>query len=207
MNKYLFISVLLRLSPTRAYVPNIPSPSFQNTNSQLTDLAIEIEEIWSNAAAIGEDSSEETLDFVQSRALDYKNRVKNRVTKQTDKLKRTSKTPFVTAGAESTEDMTAMKQYQNALDIALRSFSQRVDAAEEKLTFELDEIIEAYNDNLSSTSVYGMTEDDIFLAKERHIQNSAIAEELFQVALDTAEVAYREAVLTAEENLNELVLL
>jgi len=184
-----------------AYVNTCQSPSFQNTFSQLAEIKAELEETWNNAAMLGEDAVLETHNFAQSQAIDYKRRVVNKIMKAPEKPKQMSMDSF-SQDSEGKQDLEAKREHMQALAEARKTFLHRITFVEKLFRKEINEIIDNYDDNLSLTNE-GMTEYQVFSANDQYIHRSAVAQELFQAAVDVAELTYREAEITAEENVQE----
>lgn len=188
---------------------NIPS----TTKLAVSSISQELEEAWSNAAVLGEDAAERTTSLIEERAIDCKSQVMKRIKEQQKEGRDDtiiSEDSIEKAAAEYYDIMEVElkrydRNYRNSVEEAEKIFINTIKKQEHLLKIEIEQIGYEYNLALtaSQTTQNGLTEDDIFTAKEYFIQRSAIVDEVFQSAIERAELTYSVSVFEATENRNE----
>jgi len=185
----------------------MPSSSSRHIPSKLADISQELEETWSNAAMIGEDAAERTTSLIKDRAFDCRTQVMKRTKEQKFVRREITEDSIEKAAAEFMGESIEKDydiNYRKAISDAENGFLDAITRQEEILKEEIHEISSEYDQALSQTQ-FGLTEDDIFMAKQSFIQRSAVVDELFQIAIERAELANKEAIIEAAEERNEEV--
>jgi len=183
-----------------------PSSSSRHIPSKLAEISQELEETWSNAAIIGEDAVERTTTLIEDRAFEYKKNALKRMKKQDPKSREITEDSIEKAAADYMGVLVPVEKYdviyEKVINEAVNGFIDEISKEEQILKKGIHEINAEYDQALSQTQ-FGLTEDDIFTAKERFIERSAVVDELFKISIERAEITYAEAVIEAVENRNE----
>mmetsp|Transcript_338 Transcript_338/g.441 ORF Transcript_338/g.441 Transcript_338/m.441 type:complete len:230 (-) Transcript_338:379-1068(-) len=187
-------------------VPSFVLPSSSQCRATvLADIANELYETWSNAAMIGDDAVGRTADYIKERAFDCKNEVLTRISETSEKFENVNEDSIDHAASEYFGVSTEKKyetMYKIAVGEAEIDFMNAIHKQEGIFLKEMNEIVSDYDHALSQTK-NGLTEEDIFSATRRYIERSAAVDELFQIAIERAELAYKVDIIDAEEMRNK----
>jgi len=201
------VSSLIVLQPRRSSTITQLLATSNNKNDNILTFA-ELHETWNSAAALGNDAVEQIRNVLQDRALNCKQKALSRHFG----LKNEGKTNISQNIDTTAVDLSSMveKEYETAYRIAAGQseidFMTAIHREEEKFLEGINEILSDYNHDLSSQTNMdddGFTEEDIFSATRQYIQRSVATDELFQIAIERAELAYKGAIIQAEETRNE----
>jgi hypothetical protein len=187
--------LVISLTPTSAFAPPVQgvhklSVTCSASSSSSSSRTEELQAVWSRAAQVGADAVQATADLVKDRAFDYKRRVVGRI-------------QAIHTSEESDPRKTVMKfdaDYQEALTRAEERFLRAIAKAEEKLAKSIHGGETTYDRDLRKEKHW--TNDVILRAKNHYIQRTAAAEELFQIAVEKAELGFEEAKIKADDMRN-----
>mmetsp|Transcript_24378 Transcript_24378/g.36167 ORF Transcript_24378/g.36167 Transcript_24378/m.36167 type:complete len:250 (+) Transcript_24378:69-818(+) len=202
MLKSFFLIILIQ--EVTSFIPPI---SNRCRTTQLADITYDLYEAWSNAAMVGDDAVGRTANFIKDRAFDYKNEVLSRMKENSQKFDNINEDSIEKAASEYFGAQTE-KKYQTMYKIAVGQaeidLMNAINKQEGIFLEEMNKIVSDYDYALSQTQD-GLTEEDIFSATRQYIQRSAAVDELFEIAIERAELAYKVELIEAEEARNEEV--
>jgi hypothetical protein len=225
------ITFLLQLCTLVQAFPIYPTASLQQKRILLgsriyaTGRLEEIEEIWRQAAATSvEDALRSTAEFVQDEAFSYRKRVTDRIHRERefDDTKRVVDgiqsispkedpmmfddfLPFAKKNRHPKNmampaEMKFESDYREALVLAEDKFLRCISKAEERLAQAIHRSEAAYDRLLQREKHW--TFDVVLRAKMQYIQSIVAAEELFQIAVERAELGFEESKIKAAEMKN-----
>jgi hypothetical protein len=185
--------IVISLTQIGAFAPLVQvhklSVTRWGSSSSSTD---ELQAVWSRAAQAGADAVQTTADLVKDRAFDYKQRAVGRI--------QAMPTEEFVEGESTGPTMKFNADYQEALARAEERFLRAVAKAEEKLAHSIHCGETTYDRDLKREKHW--TNDVILRAKNLYIQRTAAAEELFQIAVEKAELGFEEAKIKADDMRN-----
>jgi hypothetical protein len=167
-------------------------------------IADELEEVWSRAASAGQDAIAHTTEVVKDRAFDYKLQAVNRIHSNVEKVDSVNQDSFEIAAAEYDEVMmeqvekTFDTDYKHAIHNAEDRFFKAIGKAETIFGNTMDRIETAYDSAVKREKQHYWMSDIKFRAKGHCIHTTAAAEELFQIAVEKAELNFEEEKIKAE---------
>jgi hypothetical protein len=219
---FYIITLLLQFCKFIQAFPIYPTTSYryQRFCSRIhsTGRVEEIEEIWKQAATSGDDAVRSTAEFVQDEAFTYRKRVMERIHRERefDNKKRVMDgiqlispkdhlfDDILPLGSRPDKAIPAElkfeSDYREALGLAEEQFLRSVEKAEERLAQAIHRNEAAYDRILKREKHW--TSDVVLRAKMQYIQSIVVAEELFQIAVERAELGFEESKIKAAEMKN-----
>ena len=190
--------ILLALTQIGAFAP----PTYTTKRSTVTCFGFteEFEEIWSQAAKAGADAVLTTADLVKDRAFDFKKEAMDRIS--IDAIQDITEHAVEQAAAEFADVKEHLEKkfdivHKEALSRAGDRFMKTVAKAERQLAHSIHCAESAYDRELKRAKHWNS--DVVHRAKSRYIQAVAAAEELFQIAVEKAELSFEETRIKAED--------
>jgi hypothetical protein len=166
-------------------------------------IADELEEVWSRADNAGQDAIAHTTEVVKDRAFDYKSQAVNRIHSNVVKVDDyVSQDTFERAAAEfEVIEQIESKfdiDYKEALHKAEDRFFKAIAKAETRFGNTMRRIEVAYDGALKRDKHQNWMANIKLRAKGHCIHTTAAAEELFQIAVEKAELSFEEDKIKAD---------
>mmetsp|Transcript_29599 Transcript_29599/g.48842 ORF Transcript_29599/g.48842 Transcript_29599/m.48842 type:complete len:232 (+) Transcript_29599:13-708(+) len=198
MKSTIAVCIILLSSPITAFTGR--SGAFTTKKQHLFGtIADELDEIWSEAASAGQDVVLKTTGIVKDRAFDYKSQAVNRI--HTHAVVNQDTIEQAAADFAEVKEKTEKKfdtDYKETLRKAEDRFIKAVSKAEANFAFAMRRIESATEEAIERAGNW--TGDVKVRAKSHYIHTTAAAEELFQIAVEKAELNFEEAKIKAEES-------
>lgn len=192
-----FLAALLLVSQQATSF--IPAVSTKSSFVARFGLEEDLEDVWKGAAKAGRDAALTTTDMVKDLASNCKSQAMTRIRSRSGDLVITQDTIEQAANEFMGAHEQIEKKYDEQLKASVKKaesrFVKAVAEAEKEFAKTMQRIEKAFEKSLKIEK----TLDCLDRAKSHYIRTTAAAEEIFQIAIEKAELKFEEAKIKAEE--------